>query len=531
MGYFQDVREYLKFLEEHGKVTRVTRAICKDTEAHPLVRLQFRGLPEDQRKAFLFENVYDVRGKRYANPLAIAIYACSRQVFALGLKCSQDEIFDRWSWAQAHPLEPQMLPTGPVQEEVHLGANLLEHGGLEEFPIPISTPGFDIAPYVTAAHWVTKDPETGVRNVGNYRAQIKAKDRTGVGLRPEQHIGIHWEKCRQRGIPLEAALVIGATPNIVFTAVAKLPYGLDEFAVAGALAGEPVALVKCKTVDLEVPAFAEVVIEGKIATDYLEPEAPFGEYTGYVGNRVFNPFFEVTCITHRRNPLWVSIISQMPPSESTKMKQITAEGVMYNFLKNACNLPGVLDVCWYEMSGSWEFCVIRLRKTNQSQPWQALGAAAALDPSLGKIFIAVDEDIDARDPEAVIWALSFRMQPHLDVRIIQGKSSHFDPSACPPNLQSVEDVTYPPPRGTSAILIDATRKWAYPPVSLPGREYMEKAKVVWQELGLPPLALKEPWHGYSLGSWTAEDAAEAALAVGGDYLKVGEKQRQKRRQV
>lgn len=530
-NYYSDVRQYLDVLHREGKLVRVARSVCKDTEAHPLVRLQFRGLPEAQRKAFLFENVHGVGGREYSIPLAVGIYACSRDVYSLGLACKSDEIYDRWARAIANPEEPHIVTSAPAQEEIHLGSDLLSHGGLDEFPIPVSTPGFDVAPYITTAHWVTKDVETGIRNVGNYRAQVKAKDKTGIGLRVEQHVGIHWEKRRQRGEDLEAALVIGVTPNIVYTSVAKLPYGKDEFAVAGGLVGEPVPLVKCKTIDLEVPATAEIVIEGKISTRYLEPEGPFGEYTGYIGARVFNPYFEVSCITHRRNPVWTSIISQMPPSESTKMKQIGAEGVTLNFLRNACNLPDVIDVAWHEMSGSWEFCVIRMRKTNQSQPWQALGAASSLDPSLGKVFIVVDDDIDARDLDAVVWSLSFRMMPHLDLRVIEGKSSHFDPSAVASHLQSVEDVTYPPPRGTSALLIDATRKWAYPPVSLPERSYMERAQKVWGELGLPELTLREPWYGYSLGAWTAEDVEEAQAPIDGEYYKIGEKQARNKREI
>jgi 4-hydroxy-3-polyprenylbenzoate decarboxylase len=526
MAYYRSLRDYIATLEARGKLVRVSRTMNKDTQIHPLVRCQFRGLPEKDRKAFLFEKVTDNRGRSFDTPVLVAAYAASREIYALGLQCEPQEIFSRWRQGVQNPIGAVMVPDGPVHQVVHTEPGISSPGGgLDLFPIPISTPGFDVAPYLTAAHWVTKDPETGIRNIGNYRGQVKARSRTGVGLRPEQHIGIHWQKCKERGVPLEAACVIGTTPNVVFAAVAKVPYGLDEYAAAGGMAGEPLELVRCKTVDLEVPAQAEIVLEGRISTEFLEMEAPFGEYTGITGYRTMNPYFEITAITHRENPIWTSIISQMPPSESTKMKQIGAEGVMYNFLRHGCNIPGIMDVAWHEMSGSWEFCVISMKKTNQSQPWQALNAAVSLDPSLGKIFVAVDEDVDARDPEAVIWALSFRMQPHLDVRITQGKSSHFDPSAVPIGLHSVADITYPPPRGTSAMLIDATRKWDYPPVSLPARPFMEEAQEIWKEMGLPPLQMRTPWHGYSLGLWTKEDEQEAELAVNGRYYETGEKRK------
>jgi UbiD family decarboxylase len=123
---------------------------------------------------------------------------------------------------------------------------------------------------------VTKDAETG-RNVGNYRGHLKAPDRLGLQLFPTQHEGIHWSQRRERGRDwLECAIVVGAPPTVAMTAVAKLSYGVDEFAVAGALGGAPIQLVRCETVDLEVPATAEIVIEGRIVTRYLEPEAPFG---------------------------------------------------------------------------------------------------------------------------------------------------------------------------------------------------------------------------------------------------------------
>lgn len=530
MSYYADFRAYLKTLEENEKLVRVKREINKDTELQPLVRWQFRGLPEEERKAFLFENIIDSRGRKHSIPVAIAAFAASREIYALGMKCRPGEIFEKWAAALQKRIDPVIVDSGPVQQEVYMGDELLGEGrGLDKFPIPISTPGFDPTPYVTAGPCITKDPETGVRNVGNYRIQVKAHNRTGILINPEQHIGIHYKKCKAMGRPLEAALVLGATPNLVYTAVSKIPYGIDEIAVAGAIAGEPMELVKCKTVDLEVPARAEIVIEGRIPTDYLEPEAPFGEYTGFSGYRVMSPCFEVSCITHRKDPIWPAIISQMPPSESTKMKQIGAEGVTYNFLKYNCNIPSVAEVAWHEMGGSWEFCVISMKKQNESQPWQALNAAVALDPTLGKIFIVVDEDIDPRDPESVIWALSFRMQPHLDTRITIGKSSHHDPSSYPPGkTTSIEERNFPQPTGTSALLINATRKWPYPPVSLPKKEYMEKARAIWEELGLPELKPKHPWHGYSLGLWTPEDEYEADQAVKGQYYKVGEDRAKKR---
>ena len=169
MAYYKDLRGLIKALEANNKLVRIKREINKDTELMPLVRWQFRGLPEVDRKAFLFENVVDVSGRRYNLPVLVASHAASREVYAIGMMCKPEEIAEKWVEARRHPIKPRIIDNGPVHEEIHLGDNLLEHDGLEEFPVPISTPGFDNAPYLTAANWITKDPETGIRNIGNYR--------------------------------------------------------------------------------------------------------------------------------------------------------------------------------------------------------------------------------------------------------------------------------------------------------------------------------------------------------------------------
>ncbi len=197
MAYFRDLREHLEALDKAGLLVKIDEQINKDTELMPLVRWQFRGLLEEQRRAFLFTNVTDVKGRRYNIPVAVGCLAASRQIYAFGLQCQAEEIVDRWTRAEAAPIAPVLVESGPVHEEIHAGATLLEKSGLGEFPIPISTPGFDCAPYTTASHWFTKDPETGTINIGNYRGQIKSPTRTGVYLSSSNHGGLHWQKCRR----------------------------------------------------------------------------------------------------------------------------------------------------------------------------------------------------------------------------------------------------------------------------------------------------------------------------------------------
>ncbi len=527
MGYYKDLREYVEVLEEKGMLFRIKREINKDTELHPLVRWQFRGLSDKERKPFLFENVIDVKGRKYDTPVLVAAHAASIDVYALAMNCKPEEIMAKWEQAQLHPIKPKIVDSGPVHEEIHIGDNLLEHGGLEEFPIPISTPGFDNAPYLTAGNWVSKDPDTGTYNFGNYRGMVKHPLRLGCSSHLPQHLRQHREKYKERGIPMPVAVVIGPTPNIGLVSTTKVPYDVNEYEVAGGIAGEPVELVKCKTVDIAVPATAEIVIEGEMPSDTLEWEAPFGEYSGYMGLRKPNLFLNITCITHRKRPIWNAFLSQFPPSESSTLRGIGTDVTYYKFLKYDLSLPNVVDVAFHRESGAWQFCVISLKNATQADAWKALNGAVALDPISAKIIIVVDDDIDPRDPDSVIWALCYRMQPDRDIRVTQGKTTGLDPSAAPPQ-ELLGRLRHLP---TSAILINATRDWAYPPVSLPKREFMERAKQIWEEEGLPPLTPKSPWYGYSLGYWTDEDKEEAQLALEGEHYQTGEKLAETREKV
>lgn len=518
MAYSKDLREHIAALEANNKLIRIKREINKDTELMPLVRWQFRGLPSEERKAFLFEKVTDSRGRRYTIPVLVGAHAASREIYALSMQCEPERIMEKWGEALSHPIPPVIVKDGPVHERIYRGDTLLEEGGLEEFPIPISTPGFDNAPYLSLVNWVSKDPETGAVNIGNYRAMIKSPTRTGMYAASGQHILTQWEKCKKLGKPLEAAIVIGASPIIGLVACTKSPYEIDEYSIAGGVAGEPVELVHCRTVDLEVPATAEIVIEGQIPTDSLEGDAPFGEFTGYMGTRALCPYFNVTAITHRQDAIYAAFISQFPPSESSILRGVAYEATLLKFLQKDCGMP-VLEVALHESSGASAYCVIRLKKSHPAQAWQVLHAAASLPPPIRKFIIVVDEDINPHDADAVNWALSFRVQPLRDTRLLQGMVGWLDPSIAPTETL----IEYPIPSGTSALLIDATIKWNYPPVSLPKREFMERARQIWEEEGLPPLRVKEPWYGYSLGRWTEENEAEAELALQGEYKQTGEK--------
>jgi UbiD family decarboxylase len=527
--YFKDVREHLAALDAAGLLVRVERAINKDTELNPLVRLQFRGLPEAERKAFLFTDVTDLSGRHFSIPVAVACLAGSRRIYGVGLQCDPDKITERWTQAREHPIEPVLVNGGPVHEEVHGKEEIDRPGmGLEEFPIPISTPGFDAAPFTSASQWITKDPETGVRNIGTYRGMVKSRTRLGMNAGGMQHISQHWRKWQKLGKAMPAAVVIGAPPNVAYASVIKIPYGVDEYAVAGGLAHEAVPVVKAKTVDIEVPANAEIVIEGFIRTDVLEPEAPFGEFTGYMDPQQFNPFFEITCVTHRKNPLWVTMLSQFPPSESSKIRTVGSEGNALSYLRGR-GLECVKDVGYNEASGGWGLCCIQVSKPKEEEVNAILEACTASPSIRAKMIVVVDDDIDPRDTESIVWAITYRLQPHRDMKVRMMGLVSADWSAFPPGTGDPGGFqTKEPEMSVSVMLMDATRKWPYPPVSLPPKNIMENVLPIWRELGLPSLDLRTPWYGYDLGWWSAAEQEAGKLAVEGRYYETGEKMARER---
>ena len=296
-NFWPSLGKYVEGLDKAGKLLRITTPINKDTELHPLVRLQFRGLPESQRKAFLFENVVDSRGKSYDIPVLVGALAGSADIYALGMGCGIEDIKeDVAATALANQIAPVEVKNAPCQEVVIKGEEL-SRNGLGRLPVPISTPGFDNAPYTTAGHWVTRDPETGMHNLGNYRGMIKAEDRIGVLLgRLAWGMRWHFDRWRERGArEMPAAIVIGArTPHVTYAAVTRIPNDMCEYDVAGGFIGRPVELVRCVTHDVMVPAEAEIVIEGMVPTDAIEMEGAFGEFPGYMAQRDYSFFMNVT---------------------------------------------------------------------------------------------------------------------------------------------------------------------------------------------------------------------------------------------
>ncbi len=510
-----DFQEHLQRLEAEGLLLRVDRAIDKDTELHPLVRWQFQGgIAEEARRAFLFTNVVDGRGHRYDVPVAVGALAASARIYAIGMGRPVEEIGDAWMQAIANPVAPVIVSSAPCKEVVIKGDALRKaDGGLKLLPVPISTPGYDAAPYLTATLCITQDPETGIRNMGTYRAQLKATDRLGVRMaaRPGGAGGyLHWQKYRKLKKPMPIAIVVGCAPVVMFTGPQKLPIDCDEMAVAGALAGAPIRTVKGVTVDLDVPADSEFVVEGVIDPELLEPEGPFGESHGHVALEGYNMSMQVTAITHKRKPVWLSILSEVTPSESSVMKRVAYEPRYLAHLRDTLAIKGVRRVVMHEtLSNLRKIVFVQFAPgVPRTEIWRALHGAATLQADIGKYVIAVSEDIDPENPDAVFWSLAYRANPVEDVHIAPYRSRGHGPKSEGGGEEST-------------MLIDATQKTPDPPISLPKREYMERARTIWRELGLPPLTPRQPWHGYSLGDWDAVWDTYAERAVTGRWEETG----------
>jgi 4-hydroxy-3-polyprenylbenzoate decarboxylase len=521
---YNDLQQHLAELEKNGLLVTVDRPIDKDSEMHPLVRWQFvGGMDEAERKAFLFTNIRDGQGRKYDIPVVIGALAANRAVYSTVMDVPVGEIQAKWDKAIANPVKPRLVNEALCQEVVLEGAALQGEGkGLGILPIPISTPGFDSAPTLTATNVITRDPETGKQNMGTYRAALKAPDRLVV--RMATRVGgaggyRHYQKYQKKGEKMPCAIVLGCPPYIAFMGPQKLPIDVDEIEIAGGLAGEPINVVRARTVDLMVPAEAEIVIEGLIDTEYVEPEAPFGESHGHVALEEFNMPMQVTAITHRRRPVIPSYISQVAPSESSVIKRVAYEPLFLSHLRDGLGIRGVKKVSLHEpLTGLLRVTVIAMEKgTPRTEIWRALYGAAYFKGDMGKITIAVNDDIDPDSADAILWAMAYRMNPVEDVQTLEHRGQGHGPKR---EHDQEEDST---------LLVDATMKGDMPPLALPTKEYMERAKSIWDELGLPKLRPQSPWFGYSLGDWLPEWDTAAKRAVEGRWLDNGKISFQQRR--
>ncbi len=525
---YPDLHDHIESLKVRGLLQVIDRPIDKDSELHPLVRWQFvGGMDEEERRAFLFTNIVNAKGRRYEFPVLVGGLAANREIYSVGMGCAVGDIQDKWDKAINNPIKPKFVQQPECQEVIHQGAQLQGAGkGLDMLSIPISTPGFDSAPTLTATNVVTKDPVSGVQNMGTYRCALKSSDRLVV--RMATRVGgaggyLHYQAWKAAGHKvMPCAIVLGCPPLVAFMGPQKLPVGVDELDVAGGLAGVPIEIAKAISVDLTVPAQSEIVIEGFIDLEFLEPEAPFGESHGHVALEEFSLPMTISAITHRKKPVIPSYISQVAPSESSVIKRVAYEPLFLHHLRTTLSIKGVKRVSLHEpLTGLLRVTMITLdRNVPKTEVWRALYGAAFFKGDCGKICIAINDDIDPDNADALLWAMAYRMNPIKDVQTLEHRGQGHGPKR---ETDGEEDST---------LLMDATMKGDMPPLALPTQEYMERSKAIWEELGLPKLRPQAPWFGYSLGDWLPAWDASAKRAASGDYLENGKiSKRQQRNDV
>lgn len=467
---YEDLQEFLKALDAAGKLHRIAKPVDKDWEIAAVSRVAFESIAEPERPALLFERVtgFDI-------PVAVGVLGASRSIYCLALECEARAVQRKWSEAELHPIAPVKVSDGPAQEEVFLR----EKADLNRLPIPTWSVGQDPAPYITSGCVVTVDPDSGIRNIGVYRVQLKGPRKLGLFINYLQGGRVHVEKNNKRGKPTPVAILVGTDPVVGLVSTTRLPYECDELAVAGGLRGKPIQVVRCASIDLEVPATAEIVIEGIVRPNELEEEGPFGEYTGYMGPKAMSYVVDVHAVTHRRRPVFQAFLSQMPPSESSCIRSIGRESTLYKHLTEDLRLP-VRDIHLMESSGGAAYLVIAIKKGHPAEPRTAMCGAWSFAPQFGKFTIVVDDDIDVRDPNAVNWALSFRVQPERDVFIMSNAAAvSLDPSQAPADIPQ-EDRSR---RTSSKIGIDATRKHVFPGIALPPKEHLDRVRGQWGSYG------------------------------------------------
>jgi UbiD family decarboxylase len=393
-------------------------------------------------------------------------------------------------------IAPRIVADGPVKQRKIAGKDV----DLYEFPVPYWN-RLDGGRYlITYAGCVTKDPDTGVMNVGIYRGMLAGRDQIPILMWRAQHIGHHstaWQQSGRNEMPI--AFVIGWEPSLGFCAGSPVPKGVCEYDVMGAIRGEPVDLVKCETVDLYVPASAEIVIEGYLGLDpdtYVM-EGPFAEFTGYLaGDRSPKPCVRVTCITHRSDPILRGTIEGSLPgsfSENAVCSSVMRSATAWDVLDRA-GVPGITDVFCPPVHAGINL-LIRMKQSYRGQAKQAANAVWGSSAAhvRYKHVTVVDDDIDIHDYAAVDWAIAYRVNAGEDDVVIMPATfgAGLDPST---RRRDRNAALY----GTgkwNRVLIDATMNLdydpdpdlggaRYPPLVWPSQADIDAAEARWAELGL-----------------------------------------------
>ena len=479
----RDLRTFIARLESAGQLRRVRAPVSPHLEIAEIAsRLVARGGP-----AALFENV---EGHRM--PVLVGAFASmQRMAWALGGE-DLDEVAERLAELLRPPaaeaglaetvrkgarllgaarVRPRTVRSGPCQEVVWEG----EEADVTRLPVLTCWPG-DGGPFITLPQVYTRGPDGSGRNVGMYRLQVFGPRRLGLHWHRDHDGARNWRAWCERGEPMPVAVALGGDPVLTYAATAPLPYGMDELVLAGVVRGEPVRVVRCRTVPLEVPAEAEIVIEGIAAPGRTALEGPFGDHTGYYSPADHYPVLEVTAVTHRADAIYPATVVGRFPKEDGYLAKAT-ERLFLPLIRTV--LPEVvdLDLPMFGVFHNWAF--VSIRKTHPHQARKVMHALWGMGQMMyTKFLVVVDEGVNVHDPEEVFWRVGAEADPRRDLVVTTGPADVLDHAA-------------PADGPAGKVGIDATRKW---PEEAPGRpwpepiapdpEVVERVTRRWAEYGL-----------------------------------------------
>ncbi len=467
----KDLRDFIAICEPEGLVHRVKAEVDWNLELSHVAKLN----EEKLGPALLFEKV-----KGYTSPVMTSVCTTTQRLAVLmrmPKETSLVGLMEQWVKVGDKLIPPVWVDRdkAPCKENIMKGSDI----DLFKFPVPKWYPK-DGGRFIGTAHYIiSKDPDSGWINLGTYRSQLLEKDKIGTQFIKGKHADIMLKKYQALKKPMPVASVIGGDPLLFILGAARLSAFVSEYDVAGAISGAPIEVVKGETVDLPIPAHAEIVIEGLVDAEKFLPEGPFGEYTGYYSGVGTDPrnFIDVQCVTFRNNPiLWGTTVGRAVTD--THMTMALSYGSTLWQQLTAMKIPGIKSVyCPPEGSGRF-LAIISLKQMYPGHADQVL--TAAISTEMGayglKTVIVVDDDIDAWDIPRVMYALSFRFQPNRSQVIKRGRSTPLDPSL-PIDSRDI----------TGRLLLDATipYDWKEKPIPITlDPDMVKHVQGRWKEFGL-----------------------------------------------
>ncbi|MBI2987991.1 MAG: UbiD family decarboxylase [Deltaproteobacteria bacterium] len=408
---FADLREWLSALEKAGELQRVTTEVDWNLEAGAIVRR----VCETDGPAVLFEKIKDYpAGFRILGaPMAQSrCHRYARLAIALDLppESSVQEITESYLRRRKNLIPPVLVSSAPCQENLLEGAEI----DLLKFPVPLIHGG-DGGRYIGSWHTViSKDPESGWVNYGMYRLMVLGKNRLGGLVGPIQDFYRHLSAYKRLGRRMEFAVAIGTEPVTAMMSCVSVQGKKSEAEVIGGLRGKPLELARCKTVDLEAPATAEIVLEGFINPDETEEEGPFGEYTGYVGGRQPRPVFHVTAVAHRKDPILTMTSIGVPVDEDHVVMPISNAAEVLEEVRDRKGYP--VNFIYVPPESAMHFWVVSTKVPDKSYPRRlAMAIWSTKSGRYANYLLLVNEDVDITDLGSVVWALATRVHPVRDV--------------------------------------------------------------------------------------------------------------------